>query len=132
MQGNEKLLKARAEIEQILREHDIAAHVVLHMPGYLENFGHYDPSYSRARPEYDGDGVMIGMRIRSKLAEDYNGDKAAQQRDLEATAGMLSGMGRMLARDAMSLLELSQQIDKMLGAEHTPFEDLNPRSRRRR
>lgn len=127
MQGNEKLLKARALIETILQEYDIAGHVVLHMPGFLENFSRYDPSYSRARPVLDKDGVMIGMHIHSKLAEHYNGDLAAQKRDLEATSGMLSGMAQMLAHDAMSLLELSQQVDAKLGSMHTPMRDINPR-----
>lgn len=131
MQGNEKLLAARAEIEAILVKHDIGAHVVLHMPGFLENFGRYDPSYSRARPVLDSDGVMTGMRIHSKLAEHYNGDVAAQKRDLEATANMLSGMGQMLANDAMSLLQVSQQVDSHLAAQHTPLRDVNPRDKGR-
>lgn len=136
MQGNEKLLVARAEIEAILKKHDIGAHVVLHMlngqvgeyiESFTENFGYYDPSYSRIKPVYDNDGVLTGMHLNSKLAEHYNGDKVAQRRDLAATANMLHSMGVILARDAMSLLELATSVDKKLGTEHGEFRDVNPR-----
>ena len=124
---NEKLLVARAEIEAVLKQHDIAGHVVLYMPGYCENFSHYEPSFSRARVLLNEHGVMVGMHIHSKLAEHYNGDKAAQKRDLEATAGTLSSMGKLLAHDAISLLELAGQVDKATGAEHEGFRDINPK-----
>lgn len=136
MQGNEKLLVARAEIEAILKKHDIGAHVVLHMIGggddqmtqsYTENFGHYNPSYSRIRPMYDEHGTMTALHISSKLDEHYNGNRAAQKRDLEATAAMLQGMAILLAQDAMSLLEVSKQLDAFVGIEHGKWEDLNPK-----
>jgi len=138
MQGNEKLLRARAEIEDVLRAYDIGGHVVLHMMGgtvgqytesYTENFGRYDPSYSRARPVYDENGVMVALHIHSKLGEHYNGDRAAQKRDLEATANMLDSMGVILAQDAMSLLQVSKQINEALGGgiEHGEWRDINPK-----
>jgi hypothetical protein len=119
--GNEKLLKVRAEIEAILKANDVGAHVVLHMPGFLENFGHYEPSYSRLRPLLDEGGRIVGMRIRSKLDLDYNGDKEKQLADLSATSNFLSGVSAILAQDAISLGEVSEALDKLVGAEHTPL-----------
>lgn len=117
--GNENLLAARAEIEKILHDRNIAGHVVLHMPGFVENFGFYTPTYSKVKPVYE-DNMMVGLHIKSDLSQ-YNGDKAAQRRDLQATAGMLDSMGVLLAQDAISLLDVAKRVNSMVGAVHTPL-----------
>jgi len=111
-----KLIEARDRIKAILVELDIAGHVVLHnAPGKLEIYTRLDPSYSK----------LIGLpplvRLRSKLA-DYDGDAEAQRRDLEATAGMVRGMGETMGLNAMQMLDLADWIDKAVGAEHTPMQ----------
>lgn len=121
--NNEKLLAARAEIEAVLKKHDIAGYVVLHMPGFFENFGHYTPSYSVLKPEFDADGFMHQVRIRSNIS-DYNGDAAKQREHLEATAGFLDGVGILLGRDALSFMELAKTVNSLLHVTHsklTPY-----------
>lgn len=114
--GNEKLLAARAEIEAILKRHDIAGHCVLHMPGFVEIFMDIEPSYSRMAVQRSEHGIAV--RVRSKLA-DYGGDKDAQRRDLEATAGMVSMMAEVLAQETIAMLQMTQTIDEITGAKHT-------------
>lgn len=118
LNGNEKLLAARAEIEAVCKKHDIAAHVVLHTPGFFENFGYYTPSYSVLVPGYDNSGFMTTLRVRSHTT-DYGGDAAKQRKDLTDTANFLSGAGVMLAQDAISLLEVSKAVDGLINATHT-------------
>lgn len=115
--SDEQLLAARAEIEAILVKRNIAGHVVLHAPGFIEMFAFYEPSYSKIKQVRINDNEFA-MHIRSKL-EDYNGDTAAQQRDLEATAGMVRGIGEALAMDAIVLVNYAGQIDAQLDARHT-------------
>lgn len=122
MNGNEKLLAARAEIEAVCKKHDIAAHVILHMPGFFENFGYYTPSYSVLIPVYDKDGFTTALHVRSHSA-DYKGDTAKRQEHLTATANFLNGVGILLAQDAISLLEVSKAVDSLINATHT---DLKP------
>jgi hypothetical protein len=59
------------------------------------------------------------LRLRSKLA-DYDGDKMAQRVDMEATLNMLSNFAMIAGQAAIPLLEISQQLDRQMGAEHTP------------
>jgi hypothetical protein len=116
-----KLIQARAEIEEILRRHDIAAHVVLHnAPGNSKIFMRLTPGYSKLAElgsERDG----ISFRLRSKLA-DYGGDVEAQKRDLAATANMVSSIAMHLGTAAMPMLRLAEQIDRAVGATHTEMQ----------
>lgn len=48
MQYSPKLKKAMEEIKRILKDHDIAASVVLHTPGHSEYYLRINPSYSCA------------------------------------------------------------------------------------
>jgi hypothetical protein len=111
-QPSEKLKRARAEIEAILKAYDIAGHVVLHEPGWGEVFAHLSPSYSCVT------GSFPSVRLRSKLA-DYGGDADAQKRDLEATVNMLSIFAELLGQAALSFIELSTVANIKTRAEHT-------------
>jgi hypothetical protein len=102
----------------VLKRHDIAAHVILCMPKFVEIFTELEPSFSRLKVQRDEHGMTVA--VRSKLA-DYGGDKAAQRRDLEATAGMVSAMAEMLAAEAMAMIQLTEAVDGAIGAEHTPI-----------
>lgn len=120
MNGDPKLLRVRAEIEAILQREDIAAHVILHnAPDQAEVFLKLDPSYSKLTMQsVDSHGVIY--RLRSNL-EDYGGDKEAQRRDIVATANMAAMFADILKASATSMRGLSNRIDKVVGATHTPL-----------
>lgn len=112
-----KLLIARSEIEAILRKHDICAHTVLIGRGRMEVIMNVDASWSNLTLVHDeehGDGI----RLRSQ-ASDYGGDKEAQRQDLEATSGMVRGLGELLGMAGLAWLKASELFDEKTGAEHT-------------
>lgn len=117
-----KLLTARAEIEAVLKRHDIAAWFILHnAPGEIEVFAAFQPSYSVLHPVTDAGGKLTQIRIRSK-ASDYAGDREKQLAHQAATANMVSGFATVMGGTALQLLELSMTIDAAFGAEHTPLQ----------
>lgn len=111
MQYSPKLKKAMEEIKAIIRKHDIGAMVILHAPGFSEYYMNISPSYSCAK--HDGDTV----RIKAKL-KDFNGDKKAWQVKVTDTSNMLTHLGETGARTSMSILNVSEQLDKLIDAEH--------------
>lgn len=116
--AREKLLLARAEMLEIIKRYDIAAHVVMHAaPNAAEVIIELSPSYSVVT-HVDG-----GFHIRSKL-EDYNGDAEAQRRDLAASANMASSLFELSATAAIHLGELSKTINKKTGAKHSPVKHI--------
>jgi hypothetical protein len=117
-----KLKEAMAEIKAVLKKHDIAAHVLLHEPGYSEYLNAIEPSWSLIRIVDDG------IRVRSKLLEDFGGDKEAQHKASEATASLIRHFADVLYRDA----EVFESLHAMLikhwditysGGVHTPHRD---------
>lgn len=107
----QKLKDARAEIEAVLKKHDIAGFVSLHAPGFGEVFWTMWPSYS----------ILVGdfpaIRIKSKLA-DYGGDVSRQMADQAATANMAHHLGMSLSQCGIQFLELSTALNHELGATH--------------
>ena len=107
-----KLKNPRAEIEAVLKKHDIAGFVTLHAPGWGETFWNIWPSYS----------VLIGdfpaIRIRSK-ASDYAANPGKRVQDQENTAGMLHTLSTSMGGCGLQFLELSQAVDGAFGAAHT-------------
>lgn len=119
--AREKLLRARAEIQEILNRYDIAGLVVLHAaPHSAEVINHLEPSYSVMKVAKDGK-----VTIRSKL-EDYNGDREAQRFDVAATANMASTLYELGARCAIQIGSLSEIIDRETGAGHTKIFPVKP------
>lgn len=119
---NPKLLAARAKVEAILEEYDLAGIIVLHSPGVAEMLVELSPSYSRlAMVETEGGGCA--MHLRSKL-EDYGGDKEAQRRDLAATANMTSMFAELTASIAAQLEQMNDVVQHFTGAEHGDMEKL--------
>lgn len=115
------LLAARAEIDAILKKHDIAGWVVLHnAPGEIEAFNRLDPSYSMLRPQVVEGGGM-NVRLLSKLS-DYGGDRERQMRDQAATASMVHSFAEVLGGAALGMIALSEIVDRETGAEHTPLQ----------
>lgn len=112
----QRLKIARAEIEGVLKKHDLAGVVFLHTPGMLEFFYDIRPSYSCARID-----EQLGMaRFKSKLA-DYNGDAKAQQHDQAATANMLHGFAMDIGRTGLMFLDIAKHSDQAFGVtSHTP------------
>lgn len=110
----QRLKIARAKIEGILQEHDLAGVVVLHTPGMAEFFYSVTPSYSCAWI----DEKAGQLRVKSKAA-DYGGDKDAQLRDQAATANMIHGLAGALLNAAGMFGSIAHFVDRQLRAEHT-------------
>lgn len=109
-----RLKIARAKIEGILQELDLAGVVVLHTPGMTEFFYSLTPSYSCVWiDEKAGE-----LRVKSKLA-DYGGDRAAQLKEQAATANMIHGLAADLLSAAGMFGSIAHFIDRKLNAEHT-------------
>lgn len=106
-----KLKDARAEIEAVLKKHDIAGFVSLHAPGFGEVFYTMWPSYSVLVGDYPS------IRIKSK-AVDYGGDVVRQREDQANTASMAHHLGVSLSQFGMQFLDLSTALSQALGAEH--------------
>ena len=111
MQYSPKLKKAMEEIKGIIKRYDVGAVVVLHLPNNSEFYQQISPTYSCAK--HNGDHV----RIRAKLA-DFNGDKEAWTKKVTDTSNMLNLLGTTAGKTAMMLLDVSEQLDKIIDAEH--------------
>lgn len=117
-----KLKAARAEIEAILKKHDIAGHVALHAPGWAEVFWTLWPSYSILRGDFPA------IRITS-VAGDYGNDQARMASDRANTAQMVNSIGVALAQSGMQWLELDNVLTQKLGATHVDMGHLPDPSR---
>lgn len=109
-----KLKEARAEIEAVLKRHDLAGMVLLHTPGMAEFFYDIRPSYSCCWI----DEKQKMMRLRSKL-EAYDGDAVRQQHDLAATANMMRCLFDGLWKASTLFGPLASFVDEAVKAEHT-------------
>jgi len=107
-----KLKAARAEIENVLKKHDIAGFVTLHAPGWGETFWNIWPSHSCLVGDFPA------IRVKSKLA-DYLGNVERQREHQRHTAGMVYTLATSMAGCGMQFLELSKAVDAAFGAEHT-------------
>jgi len=113
MDYSARLKRIAEQIKAILKKEDIAGLVVLHTPGYSEYFLHLTPSYSCLK-------VSGGqVRIQSRLLQDYNGDRIQKQKKDADTANMLNVIGVTAGNVTMSIMDLSELVDQVTGAEHT-------------
>lgn len=110
----QRLKVARAEIEGVLKKHDLAGVVTLHTPGMTEFFYDITPSYSCVWI----DEKASQLRVKSKQA-DYAGDKEAQVRDQAASANMIHGLAQDLLSAASMFGSLAHFVSRTLNAEHT-------------
>lgn len=109
----QRLKRARIEIEAVLQRHDLAGVVVLHTPGMSEFFYQITPSYSVCwieEPNY--------LRVKS-LAAHYAGDTAAQMRDQAATANMTAALATELGKAASMFREVDKVVTAKFQAQHT-------------
>lgn len=114
-----KLKSARAEVEELLKRYDIVGHFVLCAPHNAEAGVCLEASWSKLRMEAAPEGGVI-VRLRSHH-EEYGGDLERQQRELEASVCVPAMMWPILAQAAMSMQELSEELDEVTGATHTPL-----------
>lgn len=112
--GLKKLKKARAEIEAVLKRHDIAGFVTLHSPGWGEAFWSIWPSHS----------ILIGdfpaIRVKSDLA-DFGGDLSRQRDQEDQTAQMIRTLAMSMSNCSVQFLELADILDGMLGTQTEPL-----------
>lgn len=123
----EKLRQVRALIEDVLREQDVCAQVIL--AGRANRFEHFTDvraSWSRLRLVETDDG-RTGLGIRSNLREDYAGDVERQKMELEWSVGMAAGFGEIGGHLALGWMEAAVVIGVATNAEHTPMRRDDPR-----
>jgi hypothetical protein len=125
----ERLRHVRALIEDVLREHDVCANVVLAgRAGRFEAFSYLAATWSNLRLEVQPDGSEF-MGLRSRKA-DYVG-RADEQRDhLAWSVGVVSGVAQMVGRMSLQWLEAAARFDKLTNATHTPWRRDDPRAER--
>ncbi len=111
MQYSPKLKKAMAAIKDVLEAYDIAGIIVIHTPGHSEYINHISPSYSCAKQEGDN------LRIRAK-ASDYNGDVDMRNQKIKDTSNMLHILSEVGGRNALMMMEVSENLDQIVGATH--------------
>ena len=122
----ERLRQVRALIEDVLRENDVCAQVILAgRAGRFENFTDLRASWSCVRLVETEDG-RSGVGVRSHLA-DYGGDKERQKRELEWSVGMVAGFGEIGGQRAISWIEASVVLSGATNATHTPTRRDDPR-----
>ena len=109
-----RLKIARAEIEAVLKKHDIAGAVLLHTPGMTEWFYDIRPSYSCVTL----DEASGRVHIKSKL-DDYAGDAKAQHHDQAASANLFEGLAHGLGHAAAMFREVARIVNRAVRAEHT-------------
>lgn len=108
------LKEIMAEIIAVLKKHDVAAHVLLQEYGFSEYLMTIDPTWSLLRFDQGN------IRIRSKLIEDFAGDKNAQYQASINTAGMVRQFADILARDARLFEDIHALLDQNWNITHTP------------
>lgn len=121
----ERLRHVRALIEDVLREHDVMASVVIAGRGRLENFQHVSASWSNVRSEQLPDGrLYLGLR---SLARDYVDREDERRQHLAWSVGAVCGVGRLMGIAAMQWLEVAEKFTAGTGADNQPLERDDPR-----
>lgn len=110
--GQKNLKAARAKIEKVLRDHDIAGYVSLHAPNAGEVFWQIWPSYSLLQ------GDVPEVRLKSKVSDRSAFGIAREQERRAQTAQMVHALAETLAGHAMVFLELATFVNDKLGAVH--------------
>lgn len=110
MQYSPKLKAAMEQIKNIIEENDIAGMVILHSPGSIEHLLALQPSYSAVQMKDN----IIGV----ETALDKYTDQKEWQEKMSNTSGMLYMVSQVASKQTISLLALSENLDKTLGATH--------------
>lgn len=99
-----------AEIKEILDKHDIAGIVVLHTPGHGEHMMKVDPSYSCAF--VDMTPGKEGVRVRTRLQEDYGGDSAKRDKAQQDTVNMFDILTDLVTLRASQSIDIVEMLRK--------------------
>jgi hypothetical protein len=127
MDSQLKLQHVMGTIQSLLEMHDVGASVILHCdrkpgePDYAgETMLYLTPTYSILSWIRDDDGAPIGVYIRAK-AEDFGGNKAARDHNINATASMVGMLLELTARQFQTLELINEQMENNLEIKHTPM-----------
>lgn len=93
------------QIKDLLQEHDVAAFVVLHTPGFTEYLNKLSPSYSCVVLEGDG------LRVRYKHKDDPKGKIA------EGTYNLFSHFADITGMHALAFANMRDHLRVVWGAE---------------
>lgn len=110
MQYSPKLKKAMKEISDILDKHDIAGSVILHTPGHGEHLLKIDPKYSCAF--FDNTPGKTGIRVRTRLQEDYGGDARKRHQAQEDTVNMFDILSDLVGKQALMCMDTYSMLGK--------------------
>ena len=106
-----------AEIKVILDNYDIGGSIVLHSPGYGETFMKVNPSYSCA---FIGEWMgKQGIRVRTRLHEDFQGDVAKRNKSQEDTVNMFALMADAVGHQALNFMEMMKMLETKFEIIHT-------------
>lgn len=108
------LLAAMEKIKTVLREHDIAAIVLLESPTHGEWLNHITPSWSAAKWISDERGQGIHVHA---LAKDYPSQEA-HKKALADTTGMLCGLRDGAAQVQRNMDQVLVELSKHISIEH--------------
>lgn len=112
MNYSPKLRSAMAEIKEIIKKHDIGAIVVLHTPGFGEDYIKIDPSYSCAKVITNAKGEN-GVNITTKDLL-----KEQKQQVLTDTVNMFGIMCDLVGEKAMFVIDMMEELEKKLDIDH--------------
>jgi hypothetical protein len=123
MQYSPKLKKVMYQIQQMLKENDIAGVIVLHtieqnlssdkeVKGFSEYSVNISPSYSAAS-------LQPAFVVKGK-AEHYNGDKEVRNKIMAQTSNMLVHLAEISGRCTMLVMDCQKTYEKYYGKDdHT-------------
>ncbi len=116
MQYSPKLKRVMDELKKIIESEDIGAVVVIHTPGFSEQFTHITPSYSCAKIETQNGRSAIRFRAKSS---DHDGDKDKVRKLVTATSNMMMHLSTLTTQQAIALTDASEMLDVYVDAHHT-------------
>lgn len=114
--GSERLKEIMAEINAVLKEHDVAGYVVLVEPGMSEYRLALTPSWSALRYETNSDGAK-GIRFRAKRADFES--KAAQKKAIEDTVNLLAHLTDVISLHLSGFIKLRELVEQKLDVEYS-------------
>ncbi|MBS1684746.1 MAG: hypothetical protein JSS76_08330 [Bacteroidetes bacterium] len=113
MQYSPKLKVAIAQIQEILKEHNVAGMIVLHTPGFCEYLNFIEPDYSCASWDHIGG----GLKLKAKLKH-FDGDAQRRNQRVADTLNMLRSLSVVGMQQGLNIAEISAWADKTYGADH--------------
>lgn len=110
MQYSPKLKKVMAEIEDVLKKHDIAAFILLHTPGFSEYLQKVSPSYSCAVADDSG----VSLKVNAKEVGEEKAKKL-----IEGTVNMVVHFAEILGKSGLFYHKMLDQLKQRFEIEET-------------